>query len=81
MKIKTLLLNFLLFLALAAPAFAESKSHTVQVSCVVPEMLEMRAPLARSIQARTSLEKRYQMTDQMCLRGNERIKLYSLTAL
>ena len=73
---RRVLLNVLLCLALAAPAWAESRSHTVQVSCTVPLIIEMAGTEVRS-----TLDKQYQMTEDVRIRDGERVRLYSLTAL
>ena len=80
MKLK-IALTVLLLAAAASPAFADSKSVTVQVSCTVPAMMELVSPQARIVQANTNLEKQYRMTEDLRIIGGRSVKLYSLTAL
>jgi hypothetical protein len=80
MKLKTVL-HVLFLLSAAMPAFADSKSATVQVSCTVPAMIELAAPIAQAVSARSNLSNQYQMTEGIGLRDGQSIKLYSLTAL
>ena len=80
MKLKTAL-NILLFLSAAMPAFADAKSATVQVSCTIPAMIEMAAPIAQAVTVRSNLSNQYQMTEDIGNRGGQNVKLYSLTAL
>jgi len=80
MKLKTAL-TALLFLLAAIPAFAESKSMTVQVSCTIPEMMELSAPIAQAVAARSNLSNQYQMTENSGKRDGKSAKVYSLTAL
>lgn len=80
MKLRTAL-NVLLFLCVAIPAFADAKSATVQVSCTIPAMIELAAPIAQAVTARSNLSNQYQMTDDIGNRDGQRVRLYSLTAL
>ena len=80
MKLK-IALHVLLLLAAASPAFAESKSVSVQVSATVPAMMEMAAKQPQLVQANTNLNKQYQMTEDLRSIDGRHVKLYSLTAL
>ena len=80
MKLKTIL-NVLFFLMAAMPAFADSKSLTVQVTCTIPEMMELSAPIAQAVAARSNLSNQYQMTEDSGKRDGKTAKVYSLTAL
>ena len=80
MKLKTVL-NVLVFLAAANPAFADAKSVTVNVSCNIPAMIEIQAPQAQIVRANSNLNKQYQMTEDFRSTDGRNVKLYSLTAL
>ena len=82
MKLKVLLMNVLLALALViTPAFAESKSLSVQVSCFIPPSLEMASSDPASVQARSTLGKQYQMTEDTRFRDGSKTLIHSLVAL
>lgn len=79
---KLVLLNALLCLALATPAWAASKSATVRVSCTIPELVQLSAPaLDQPITANTNLGSQYQVTENTRDADGRRMRIYSLTAL
>ncbi len=80
MKLKTALIIVFLFSA-AMPAFAAAKSVSVQVSCNIPAMIEIAAPIAQAVTVRSNLSNQYQMTEDIGLRDGQSVKLFSLTAL
>ncbi len=80
MKLKTAL-NVLVFICAAMPAFADVKSVSVQVSCTIPAMMELVAPIAQAVTVRSNLSNQYQMTEGVGNRDGKSVKLYSLTAL
>ena len=80
MKLKTIL-NALFLILAVTPAFADSKSMTVQVSCTVPAMIEMSAPLAQAVAVRSNLSNQYQMTQDTGKRDGKSATVYSITAL
>ena len=79
---KKVLLNVLVCLMLAAPAYAASKSATVRVSCTVPALVQLSAPSPeRPVKAASNLGTQYQMTEDLRDESGRKIKLYSLTVL
>ena len=82
MKSKALLMNVLLGLTLViTPAFAESKSLSVQVSCFIPPSLEMASADPSSVRARSALGKQYQMSEDTRFRDGYKTLVHSLVAL
>ena len=80
MKIKTAL-SVVILLLTAIPAFAESTSMTVQVTCTIPPMMEMSAPLHQAITAHSNLSDQYRMTEDTGRRDGQTTTVYSITAL
>lgn len=83
MKLKILVLNAFLALALAVPGWAESKSMTIQVSCVVPPRIELStASLTQAMsQNASSKETEFGASEQMRERDGRLVRVLSLTAL
>ena len=61
------------------PAFADSRSKTIQVSCTIVPMIEMSQ--TASFQARSNLGNRYLSSDSLVDRQGQRVRLISVTAL
>lgn len=68
-------------MALTSVSWADAKSATIRVSCTVKPMIEMSAPSFQSVAARSNLEKKFQMTEDLRQTPNGPTRLYSLTAL
>lgn len=71
--------------ALCSPAFAESKSHTVRVSCVVMPEINITAPEAGfsvdSVKVHSNFGEQFNTSEVWRMNGTERTKLYTVTAL
>ena len=78
MKVKEILLTSVFCFALAVPAWADAKSRTVQVSCTITPQFEVGRNHA--VKPLPAHETQYQMSEQLCMRGDQKIKFYSLTA-
>ena len=82
MKTK-ILLNILLFVALATPGWAASKSASVRVSCTIKPVIALSTAVTpkTAVQAESNLGNQYQMTEDIRVQGGQKTRLYSLTAL
>ncbi len=65
----------------ATCSWADAKSATIRVSCTVKPMIEMAAPSFRNVEAKSNLDKKFQMTEDMRTTPSGLTRLYSLTAL
>jgi len=84
MKLKTHILIAIFFgfsfsLLADTPLFAGSRSATVRVSCTILPMIEISSAKTPSI--KTNLGSDYGVTESIRKAGNDKIKLYSITAL
>ena len=83
MKLKVLVLNVLLSLALASSGWASSKSMTVQVSCTIPAKIELASTSFARPASNTgsSVETQFASSKEMRERSGHLVQLYSLTAV
>ena len=81
MKTKIALLSMLFCMALTSVSWADAKSATIRVSCTVKPMIEMSAPSFRNVEAKSNLEKKFQMTEDLRQTSAGLTRFYSLTAL
>lgn len=74
-----------LFVSTANPCFAQTKSKTVRVSCVIPEQVQVSLPQdiqgVESLSIRANQGSFYQTTEGWRINGAERTKLFTVTAL
>ncbi len=70
---------------LSSPAFADSKSQTVHVSCVVmPEMQIMNTQqgfLMDSVRVQSNFGEQFNTSEGWRVSGGQKTKLYTVTAL
>ena len=61
------------------PAFADSRSKSVQVSCTILPMIEMSQ--TASLQVNSNLGNRYLTSENLVDRQGQKVRLMSVTAL
>ena len=87
MKLKTHILIAIFFgvtFSLLADTllFADTRSATVRVSCTILPIIEISSAKTLAEPAvKTNLGKKYALTESIRKAGNDKIKLYSMTAI